>query len=285
MTVSLHTGSRAATVSTEWTAWDTRFRLVVTDPWALRKARELVELQVGVVDEVVNPRRAGSAVRRLCRAGRAVPAPELLAELVGPGRVARIGVPRPFPYGLAVAPAGADLHQPAPPAWQQAFEATRHRRDGLRIEPGPTVRAWTAQRCAELVAEVTSCGALVAFGDDVATSGLAPVGGWRIELRDAPGEPSTVVAIDGGAISRLGTVSGRRQPRRLVVSSSGQTVLPAWRSVAVAAADAPAAATACTGAMLRGPEAPAWLAELGMPALLVDPAGGRHTVGGWPDPA
>jgi thiamine biosynthesis lipoprotein len=53
----------------------------------------------------------------------------------------------------------------------------------------------------------------------------------------------------------------------------------------VAAATATAASAACNGALLRGACAPAWLAELGLPALLVDSHGVPHAVGRWPVPA
>jgi thiamine biosynthesis lipoprotein len=270
MTISLHTGVRTATVSTGWTAWDTPFRLVVTDPWAMHRARRLVEDQVGALVAA-----AGTDARS--RDAR-------LAELLGAR--ARTGRVRPFPYGIAGAPAGVDVHRAAPAPWQQVFASATRARDGWRVEPGPSGRALLAQRCAEEVAEVTSCGALVAFGDDVATSGLAPVGGWRVELRDAPGAEPAVVAVDGGAISSVSSVCAQRGDRLhpLVVPGSGRTVVPVWRSVAVAAADAADASAACSGALLRGAGAPAWLAGLGLPALLVDTAGTPHAVGSWPVP-
>jgi hypothetical protein len=288
MTVSLHTGHRTATVCTEWSVWNTRCRLVVTDPWALHRAREVLEEQLTAVDLVVNPRRSGSVVRRLRREGARVVLGALLAELLGSGSAVRSSEPCPFPYGLAAAPAGSYVHQPAPDPWQLALDAAAAcQRDGMHLEPGPSVRAWTAQRCAELVAEVTSCGVLVALGGDVATSGLAPVGGWRLELRDVPDAPPAVVAIDGGAVSRLSTARvgparGRSELHRIVVPASGRTVLPEWRSVTVAAADGPSASAACTGALLRGASGPGWLAELGLPARLVDRAGAVHAVGRWP---
>ncbi|GAA5117448.1 FAD:protein FMN transferase [Pseudonocardia adelaidensis] len=268
MTISLHTGIRTATVSSAWTAWDAPFRLVVTDPWAMHHARLHVTDLVGAL--------VASVGRRLPPARRDA----RLAELLG----GTCPAPRPFPYGIASAAADADVHRPAPVPWQQEFTAAARARDGWTVAPGPSAAALLAQRCAELVAESCSCGVLVAFGDHVATSGLAPVGGWRVQLRDAPGAPTTIVAIDGGAISSVGC--GRPgQPDRLqpfVVPATGRAVVPAWRSVAVAAADAPAASAACTGALLRGAAAPAWLAELGLPARLVDVHGVSHRVGHWP---
>jgi thiamine biosynthesis lipoprotein len=272
MTISLHTGIRTATVSSAWTAWDTPFQLVVTDPWAMHHARRQVTELVGALAAAVDRRLPAS--RRDAR----------LAELLGGSPAA---APRPFPYGITAAPADADVHRPAPAAWQQGFTSARRARDGWSVAPGPAAPALIAQRCAELVAEAASCGVLVAFGDHVATSGLAPVGGWRVPLRDAPEAPSTLVAIDGGAISSVSSVRPDRPDRLqpLVVSATRRTVVPVWRSVAVAAADAPAASAACTGALLRGTGAPAWLAELGLPALLVDAHGVSHAVGHWPVPA
>jgi hypothetical protein len=269
MTISLHTGIRTATVSTTWTAWDVPFRLVVTDPWAMHHARRHVTDLVGALVAAVG--------RRLPAAQR----DERLAELLGG---APDTAPRPFPYGITTAPADADVHRPAPTAWQQAFTAGTRARDGWSVAPGPAGPALLAQRCAEFVAESASCGVLVAFGDHVATSGLAPVGGWRVQLRDAPGAPTDLVAIDGGAVSAVSCVRPGRADRLqpLVVPATGRTVVPAWRSVAVAAADAAAASAACTGALLRGASAPAWLAALGLPARLVDDHGGPHAVGHWP---
>jgi thiamine biosynthesis lipoprotein len=272
MTISLHTGIRTATVSSTWTAWDAPFHLVVTDPWAMHHARLQVTDLVAALATAVDRRLP--AARRDAR----------LAELLS---ASRHGAARSFPYGLTAAPADADVHRPAPTPWQQSFTAAARARDGWAVAPGPAAPALIAQRCAELVAEASSCGVLVAFGDHVATSGLAPVGGWRVQLRDAPEEPAALVAVDGGAISSVSCVRPGRPDRLqpMVVPATGRTVVPAWRSVAVAAADAPAASAACTGALLRGAGAPAWLAELGLPARLVDADGVAHVVGRWPVPA
>jgi hypothetical protein len=276
MTIPLHTGTHIATVCSEWTVWDTRCRLVVTDPWAMHKARFVLEEQLTLIDRVVRP-----ATRR-----RTVPVDtSRLCALLG-----RTVEQRPFPYGIAPAPDGLDVHQPAPEPWQFVLDAAARGRESVRLDSGATLRAWAAQLCAESVAEAMSCGVLVAFGSEVATSGLAPVGGWRVELQDTPRAASSVVAVDGGGISRLSTVRVGRQRDRsslrpVVVPATGRTVPPAWRSVTVAAADTPAASAACAGALLRGGAAPAWLAELGLPALLVDTNGAAHAVGRWPVPA
>lgn len=293
MTYPLHTGDRTATVGAEWRVWDRRCRLVVTDPWALYFAREVLERRLAVADRFVNPRRAGSVVRRMLREGgwpgstrpHGPFGPEpTIADPTGIG---------PFPYGLTTAPDGAPVHVTA----EKTVERTvRRDRDVLRIGPGASAYAWTAQRCAEAVAETTSCGVLVAIGDDVATSGLAPVGGWRLELADdnhhvddPSAARSTVLALDGGAISRVSAVRTTRHHgrgadlKRIVVPATGRSITPVWRTVTVAAANGPAASAACHGAVLRGPWAPGWLAGLGVAAVLVTASGeDRVVIGRWP---
>ena len=284
MSIPLRTGTRAVTVSSEWMVWDARCRLVVTDPWAMHRARELLEQEFTAIDRALRPRRR---VRRAVHGDGPLLVPDAaLACLFGPGAAARSAQPAPFPYGLAAAPPDAEVHHPAPGRAQLALDAATARRDGMWLEPEPSLRARTAQRCAELVAEEMSCGALVAFGGDIATSGLAPSGGWRVELRDGPDAPR-VVAVDGGAICRLSPLRrmrGRATPCPVVVPASGRTVVPVWRSVTVAAADAPAASAACASALLRGKTAPGWLAGRGLPALLVAADGAPHAVGNWPLP-
>lgn len=244
MTTLLHTGFRTATVGDNWSAWDTPGRLVVTDPWALERARTVVAQQLAELGAIL---RSRSAVRRTFRDG---------------GWAARGHHVDPFPYGLASGGTAAPPHLCLPlPARRTA------RRARLRLGPGPTLRAWTAQRCAEAVAAETMCGAMVAIGGDVATSGLAPAGGWRIDL---PGGP---LAVDGGALSRV-EVHGR-----LVVAATGRTVAPHWRTVTVIAANGPAASAACAGALLRGAAAPDWLARMSLAARLTDTAGTTHDVG------
>ncbi len=241
MTTLLHTGFRTATVGDDWSAGDTAGRLVVTDPWALERARTVVEQQLAELGAIV---RSRSAVRRTFRDG---------------GWAAQGHSIAPFPYGLASGGPAAPAHLSLPLPARRTV-----RRPQLRLGPGPTLRAWTVQRCAEAVAAATMCGALVAIGGDVATSGLAPAGGWRIDL---PGGP---LAMDGGALSRL-DVTGR-----LVVAAAAPQH---WSTVTVIAANGPAASAGCAGVLLRGEAAPDWLADLGLAARLTDTAGTVLDVG------
>jgi hypothetical protein len=245
MTTLLHTGFRTATVGDDWSAWDTAGRLVVTDPWALEQARTVVARELAEVGAIV---RSRSTARRTFADGGWAEQPHHID---------------PFPYGLTGTVDGfPHLTLPLP--------ARRRRPLELRLGHGPTLRAWTVQRCAEAAAAATACGVLVVIGGDVATSGLAPVGGWRIEL------PGGAFAIDGGAVSHIDV------PPRLVVGATGRKVAPYWRAATVVAANGPAAAAACAGTLLRGAAAPEWLAGLGLAARLTDTAGTVRDVGCWP---
>ena len=132
------------------------------------------------------------------------------------------------------------------------------------------------------MAEAASCGVLVAIGGDLAVSGLAPAGGWRIALPTTSDTVPTVLAIDGGALSTVGLPT-RGPLRKLVVTATARPVEPVWRHLVVLGATAPAANAATSGALLRGAVAGSWLAACGLGARLVDSHGGRQEVGCWPD--
>jgi len=162
------------------------------------------------------------------------------------------------------------------------LETGRGRRRPLHLDPAPSLTAVAVQRCAEAVAEAASCGVLVAIGGDLAVSGLAPAGGWRIALPTTSDTVPTVLAIDGGALSTVGLPT-RGPLRKLVVTATARPVEPVWRHLVVLGATAPAANAATSGALLRGAVAGSWLAACGLGARLVDSHGGRQEVGCWPD--
>ena len=264
MTVQLHTGSRTVTIGADFLVWDVPCRVVLTDPWQLREARDVLRRELTELDRVARPRSRVARRRR----GGAVPQQPTPT--------------RRFPYGVTTAPANGAVHHRL--AAFDGLETGRGRRRPLHIDPAPSLAAVAVQRCAEAVAEAARCGVLVAIGGDLAVSGLAPAGGWRIALPTASATVPTVLAIDGGALCTVGLPTGGPL-RKLVVTATARQVEPVWRHLVVLGPTAPAANAASSGALLRGPGAGAWLAGCGLGARLVDGQGRSHEVGCWPDRA
>jgi thiamine biosynthesis lipoprotein ApbE len=137
----------------------------------------------------------------------------------------------------------------------------------------------------------------VSLGGDTSVAGQPPEGGWRIRVQDLttmpaepPHGPSTVVAIREGGLA-TSSISARRWQRggdmlhHIVDPRTCLPAVPVWRTVSVAAATCADANTAATAAVIRGRQAPAWLASLNLPARLVEPDGTVHTIAGWPPDA
>lgn len=287
MTPPLHTGVHSETVVTDWSLRQTRCRMVLTNPWALPRARRVLRAHLLGLDQALALRPRRSLLGRLRHDRWRPEVAALLKDVLGEHPTGRVGR---FPYGLVAAPADASPHRPRRETWELAVEtAALSDRVGLQLDPGTTPRAWSAQRCAEAIAEATYCGVLIALGGDVATSGLAPIGGWHVAVDDPVFErdDTAVVTIDGGAVSTLTTVGEHGAPDRpelrpVVAPLTGRVVEPVWRSVTVIAADATAANAACVAALVRGRDAVTWLDRTGLPARLVSVDGTVVTAGGWP---
>lgn len=287
MTPPLHTGIHSETVVTEWSVRETRCRMVLTNPWALPRARRVLHEHLLSLDRSLALRRRHSLLSRIQRGGQHAPASALLADML---RDYEEGHRGSFPYGMTTTVTDCDPHRPQRESWELALEtAALTDRTGLQLDPGTSARARAAQLCAERIAEATFCGVLIALGGDVATSGLAPLGGWRIALDDPAGAAfgKALVAIDGGAMSTVTTMRDEHDPgrvrlHRVVAPFTGHVVEPVWRSVTVAAANATVANAACVAAIVRGHAAPAWLDQVGLPARLVRADGAVVLAGGWP---
>lgn len=270
MTVRLHTGSRTVTIGADFLVWDVPCRVVLTDPWQLREARQVLRHELTALDRAARPwPRFG---RRSPGAGAHLAPPS--GSWSGSSSVAA-----PFPYGVTTAPANGVAHHRMTAL--EPLDSGRGRRGPRRLDPGPSLSGTAVQRCAEAVAEATRCGVLVGLGGDLACSGLAPAGGWRVALPATPNAAPTVLAMDGGALCAVGLPTGGPL-RRLVVAATGRPVPPVWRHLVVLAATAPVASAAASGVLLRGGGAGAWLAECGLGGRLVDTSGGCREVGRWP---
>jgi thiamine biosynthesis lipoprotein ApbE len=164
----------------------------------------------------------------------------------------------------------------------------------VQLDLGATVKGWAADRSAARIADRLGCGVLVSLGGDSAVAGPPPDGGWRIRVQDTtglpeetPDGPSQVVAIRDGGLATSSTAARRWHHggdlvHHILDPRTGRPAAPVWRTVSVAAATCADANTAATAAVIRGDQAPAWLAGLELPARLVTQDGVVSTVAGWP---
>ncbi len=184
------------------------------------------------------------------------------------------------------------------PGWQSVFVDVAARTltvpPGVQLDLGATVKGWAADRSAARIAGRLGCGVLVSLGGDTAVAGPPPDGGWRIRVQDTtglpeetPDGPSQVVAIRDGGLATSSTAARRWHHggdllHHILDPRTGLPAAPVWRTVSVAAATCADANTAATAAIIRGDQAPAWLAGLELPARLVTQDGVVRTVAGWP---
>ena len=305
--------------SASWHALGTGVQVTVTEGRQLAAARAMLEADLAAVDLACSRFRPDSEIVALDRVTGGGPAEvsPLLAEAIAVAlRAARltdgdvdptvgaamnaVGYDRDFSLVAREGPA-VKLTVRTIPGWRQVEfdEQARLLRlpPGVRLDLGATAKAWAADRAATRIAAATGGGVLVSLGGDVAVSGRAPDGGWRIRVQDVSGRPedpptgpSTVVAIGTGGLATSSTAARRWRRGGDILHHilDPRTGLPAavvWRTVSVAAATCTDANIASTAAIIRGRAAPAWLTELGLPSRLVDEAGRVHTVAGWPTEA
>jgi thiamine biosynthesis lipoprotein len=292
--------------TSEWPAWGTTARLVVTDPSGLPAARRLVRRQLAAVDKACSLFRGDSEVRRVQRAGaRPVRVSELLAELVAvslraadrsDGDVdptvgaAMVRLGRGRDLSLFPTCGGWQVHERPAPGWRRVHLDGRVLTVpvGVLLDLAATAKAHTADRCARMVAAHCDTGVLVDIGGDIATAGPAPQGGWRVPVPDQPGDPGCTVMLPAGtALATSGTAArplpaGGWATHHIVDPRTCRPVPPVWRTVSVVAGTCVEANTVTTAAAVRGTAALAWLRELGVPARLVAADRRVITVGAWP---
>lgn len=308
------------TASAAWAALGMLIQLVVTEPARLPEARRLLTEDLAELDLACSRFRPDSEIVALANAARAATGPvtmtvsPLLADAVAVslraasltdgdvdptvgGVLSALGYDRDYGQLPANGPA-LRVRVRVVPGWRSIRLDPVARRltvpPGVRLDLGATVKGWAADRSAARIAARLGCGVLVSLGGDTSVAGQPPAGGWRIRVQDTttmpdepPRGPSAVVAIrDGGlATSSIGARRWRRGGDVLHHIVDPRTCMPAapvWRTVSVAAATCADANTAATAAVIRGRQAPAWLAGLNLPARLVEPGGAVLTVAGWP---
>lgn len=300
-----------AGASASWRALGTLVQLVVTDPGALPEARRLLEKDLAEVDAACSRFRADSEIRAL-KGGRQTISP-LLAEAIAVAlRAARLTDGDVDPtVGAAMSAVGYDrdfekIEPNGPPlrltvrkvpGWREVRldGQTLTMPAGVQLDLGATAKAWAADRSAARIAARLGGGGLVSLGGDIAVAGPAPDGGWRIRVQDVtgapgdpPGGPYALIAIRDGGLATSSTAARRWQRggdvlHHILDPRTGLPAEPVWRTVSVTAGSCADANAASTAAVIRGHRALGWLAQLGLPARLVDATGVVFTVAGWPD--
>jgi thiamine biosynthesis lipoprotein len=303
-----------------WEALGTSVVLRLGEPVPIATARSAVERELDAIDAACSRFRADSELTRLNgRSGNEVVVSSLLLEALALAlRAAELTGGDVDPtVGVALELAGYDRDWrllPPPPAGGTALEEPppaprlvarsawrRIRLDplassvrvpvGVRLDLGATAKAWAADRAARAAAEAGGCGALVALGGDVATSGPAPAGGWHVRVTDdhrsGPDAEGQTVTIRGGGLATSSTAVRRWGHRgatmhHIIDPASGTPVRSVWRTVSAAAASCADANIATTAALVRAGAAAEWLARTGLPARLVDGSGRVRVVGAWP---
>ena len=289
-----------------WNRWTTDMHLLVTDPAALPRAREVVDAELDAIELAASRFRPDSEISALAAAdGVRTPVSPVLADLieaalsaarmtdgdvdptVGSAMIA-LGYDRDIDDLSATAPLLASVTIPV--NWTHIeFDGSSVRIPaGTLLDLGATAKAVAADRCAHLVHQQTGSGVLVNLGGDLATAGPAPEGGWHILVQDTDDDPASQVTI--GTDAGLATSSTRRRRwsrggealHHIIDPRTGTSVDPVWRSVSVAAGSCLDANTISTAAIIRGYRAPEWIAALGVPARLVDRSGAERFLGGWP---
>ena len=300
-----------ADASANWRALGTLVQLAVTEPGALAEARRLLTQDLAEVDAACSRFRADSEIRALT-GGRQRISP-LLAEAIAVAlRAARLTDGDVDPtVGAAMSAVGYDRDfekiEPNGPPLSLTVRKVPGWREvrldgqsvtlpaGVQLDLGATAKAWAADRSAERIAAKLGCGVLDSLGGDVAVAGPAPDGGWRIRVQDvtgAPGDlpagPYALIAIRDGGLATSSTAARRWRRggdvlHHILDPRTGLPAEPVWRTVSVAAGSCADANAASTAAVIRGRRALGWLAQLGLPARLVDATGVVFTAGGWPD--
>jgi thiamine biosynthesis lipoprotein len=313
------TATPVAPGSCTWEALGTSVVLRTTNPEAIDAARAAVEQELAAIDHVCSRFRADSELSRVnARAGRwtcisplliealevALRAAELTAGDVDPTVGAALelaGYDRD--WGLLDPPCGEPEATRAitvrvRPGWQTVVldrsACSLRMPAGVRLDLGASAKAWAADRAAAAAHRAGGCGVLVSLGGDIAISGPAPDGGWRIRVTDdhrsdcsAPGQ---TISIQAGGLATSSTAVRRwshagQTMHHIIDPRTAMPVRDSWRTVSVAAANCTDANVAATAAIVRAQTGIAWLERQGLPARLVDGEGNVTAVAGWPPEA
>lgn len=297
----------------KWSVFGTTAVLLVTDQAAAQRVRAIADVQLAAVDLACSRFRPDSELSRLNASHGAVThISELFTELIAEAlRAAELTDGDVDPTcGQALVAAGYDRdfkelgaggrpvssHSAgAVPGWRSVTldqaGRTVQLAHGAQLDLGSTAKAWSADRCAGLIAASLGVGVLISLGGDIAVAGPPPGDGWQVRATDdhagpadAPGQ--TVTISSGGLATSSTTVrawqAGGQPMHHIIDPRTGGPVSSRWRTATVAAATCVDANIASTAAIIRSDTAPAWLTDLALPARLVSHDGTVTTTAGWP---
>jgi len=293
-------------------AFGTTAVIAVTDEAAVAAARSIADAELAAVDKACSRFRPDSELSGLNGSrGELRPVSELFAALIGEAmRAAELTEGDVDPTcGQALISAGYDrdfadvsARQSAPagqarpvPGWR-SVRLDQERRTvrlahGAQLDLGSTAKAWAADRCARLIADLAGCGVLVSLGGDIALAGPPPGDGWQVRVTDdhaagadAPGQ--TIALRSGGLATSSITVrswtAGGMTQHHIIDPRTGEPARSIWRTVSVVAATCADANIASTASIIRSDAAPGWLTAAALPARLVRHEGAVQTTPGWP---
>ena len=300
------------TTSATWRALGTGVRLVVNGG-DIDLARAAVQDVLDAVDRAYSRFRPDSEIVGLNgRPGATVTVSPLLADAIGAALAVAertngavdptVGrAMRAIGYDVDFERIGSDagsveVRLEPIPGWR-AVDLSRARREvrlrpGVELDLGSTGKALAADLAAAAAHDALGTGVLVSLGGDIATTGRAPEGGWRILVAedsetptDTPGE---VIAIAGGAVATSSTTvrrwrRGGRTVHHLIDPRTGAPTDSTWRTASVAAPTCVDANGAATAAIVLGADAVTWLGHAGYPARLVATSGSVTRLNGWPE--
>ncbi|MBC9955575.1 FAD:protein FMN transferase [Yimella sp. cx-51] len=283
-------------------AWTTRIHVVMTDDDVLPAVQQITEAFVQDVDLVASRFREDSELAALNRAARrddvdADLSPLLRACLKAALRTAELtdGLVTPT-VGRALVAAGYDrdidqIDQPAGtagafvPDYQRISLRGRGIRmpQGFQLDLGASAKAWAADVLAADLADRLRGGFLVNLGGDIAVAGHAPRADWQIGVEAADGRVVQTISTRHQAFATSSTQvrswhTDHGPAHHIIDPRTGQPAEPVWVQVTCAGASAVEANAASTAAIVLAHEAPEWLAQRGIPALLIAQDGRRvHT--------
>jgi FAD:protein FMN transferase len=153
------------------------------------------------------------------------------------------------------------------------------------LDLGAVAKAWLADRLAESLAEDLGADVVANMGGDLRTvsSGMP----WIVGVRhgDRGAHEDLLVTECGLATSsrtRRAWRSSAGPAHHLIDPRTGRPAETPWLAVSAFGADAVQANIAASAAMVAGGEAPGWLVEHGLDAVLSSAAGPVLRIGRWP---